>query len=123
MAALNAQRASQGLSQLTMDTSSDAYKLACIRAADMAIYNASSTTSAMYGTLNDMVNRWNVSHSKTPSENVWGTPSKSASEIHSRFQAVDGMRNLRMSAEYTSVAIAIVDTAEGQTYIAEIYLD
>ena len=64
---LNAQRKSEGLSSLSMDTSSEAYKLACIRAADMAIYDYSSSTSPMYGTLNDMCNLWKISSSH-PSE-------------------------------------------------------
>ena len=123
LSSLNAERASKGLSELTMDTSSDAYKLACIRAADMAIYHATSTNSEMYGTLSDMVSRWGVSASVIPAENVWGTPTKTASEIHSRFQAVDSMRNTRMSTEYSTVAIAIVDTSDGYTYVAEIYLN
>ncbi len=58
-----------------MDTSSEAYKLACIRAADMAIYDYSSSTSPMYGTLNDMCNLWKISSSH-PSENIWKAPSK-----------------------------------------------
>ena len=122
LASLNAQRVSEGLPQLTMDTSSDAYKLACVRVADMAIYNNASTSSPTYGTLEDMVSRWSINHTKTPAENVWGTPTKSASEIHSRFQSIDAMRMTRMSSDYTHVGIAIVDV-NGQTYIAEVYLD
>lgn len=123
LAALNAQRISQGLGQLTMDTSSDAYKLACVRAADMAIYRNASTASTLYGSLDDMVERWGIQHTETPAENVWGTPTKSAAEIHSRFQSIDAMRMTRMSQDYTHVGIAVVDTADEQTYIAEIYLD
>lgn len=121
LADLNAERSSQGLSQLSMDTGSDVYKLACIRAADMAIYNATSSTSQMYGTLGDMVARWGISCNGEPTENIWAAPVRSASEIHSRFQSVDTMRQIRMSSIYSSVGIAIVDT-DGRSYIAEIYL-
>ena len=117
---LNAQRKSEGLSSLSMDTSSEAYKLACIRAADMAIYDYSSSTSPMYGTLNDMCNLWKISSSH-PSENIWKAPSKTADEIHSRFQSNDGSRKIRMSNGYSNVGIAVIEK-NGNTYIAEIYL-
>lgn len=117
---LNAQRKSEGLSSLSMDTSSEVYKLACIRAADMAIYDYSSSTSPMYGTLNDMCNLWKISSSH-PSENIWKAPSKTADEIHSRFQSNDGSRKIRMSNGYSNVGIAVIEK-NGNTYIAEIYL-
>lgn len=41
LAELNAERMAEGLPALSMDTSSEAYKLAQIRAADMAIYDHS----------------------------------------------------------------------------------
>lgn len=120
LAKLNAEREAQGLSALSMSTSSEAYKLACIRAGDMAIYNYSSSTSDMYGTLDDMVSRWGCTTANA-SENVWKTSNKTADDIHSRLQAYDGSRNVRMSDSYTEVGIAIA-TNNGQIYIAEIYL-
>lgn len=117
---LNAEREGQGLAALSMSTDSEAYKLACIRAGDMAIYNTSSSESAMYGTLDDMVSRWGCTTANA-SENVWKTSNKSADDIHSRLQAYDGSRNVRMSDSYTEVGIAIVNN-NGQLYIAEIYL-
>ena len=120
LALLNAERANQGLSPLTMSTDSEAYKVACIRAGDMATYNYVSSTSPMYGTLDDMVSRWGLSTANA-SENVWKAGNKSAEDIHSRFQAYDGSRNVRMSGNYTEVGIAIV-SKDGQLYIAEIYL-
>ncbi len=117
---LNAERANQGLTTLKMDTNSESYKLACIRAADMAIYNYSSSESPLYGTLEKMVARWKCTTANS-SENVWRTSNKTADEIHSRFQAYDGSRNVRMSASYTEVGIAVVEQ-DGQLYIAEIYL-
>ena len=117
---LNAQRKSNGLAALSMDTNSEAYKLACIRAADMAIYDHSSSSSPMYGTLEDMVKKWSLSTSHA-SENIWKASSKSASEIHTRFQSNSGSQKIRMSSGYSEVGIAIVEK-NGQTYIAEIYL-
>lgn len=120
LANLNAERANQGLASLSMDVNSESYKLACIRAADMAIYNYSSSESPLYGTLDDMVARWNCT-TASASENVWKTGNKTAEDIHSRLQAYDGSRNVRMSEYYTEIGIAIVEK-EGQTYIAEVYL-
>lgn len=120
LAKLNAQRVSQGLSELTMNTSSEAYKLACIKAADMAIYNHGSSSSPMYGTLEELISRYGCTTSN-PSENIWKTSEVSASEIHTRFQANENARLVRMS-DYTNVGIAIVDK-DGQSYIAEVYLN
>lgn len=117
---LNAQRVSQGLSELTMNTSSEAYKLACIKAADMAIYNHGSSTSPLYGTLEDLITRYGC-FTNNPSENIWKTSEVSAEEIHTRFQANENARLVRMS-DYTEVGIAVVDM-NGQSYIAEVYLN
>lgn len=117
---LNAQRVSQGLPELTMNTDSEAYKLACIKAADMAIYNHGSSTSPLYGTLEDLITRYGCS-TDNPSENIWKTSEVTADEIHTRFQANENARLVRMS-DYTEVGIAIVDM-NGQSYIAEVYLN
>ena len=116
---LNEARTDQGLSALSMSTDSEAYKLACIKAADMAIYGYSATESPMYGTLDDMITRYGCT-SSNPSENIWKAMSKSASEIHSRFQSNESSRTVRMS-DYTQVGIAIVDV-DGNTYVAEVFL-
>ncbi len=120
LAKLNAERTNQGLAGLSMDSNSEAYKLACIRAADMAIYNYSASESPLYGTLDDMVSRWGCTTANA-SENIWKAGNKTADDIHSRLQAYEGSRNVRMSAAYTQVGIAIVEK-NGQTYIAEVYL-
>ena len=120
LAKLNAERENQGLSALSMSKKSEAYKLACIRAGDMAYYNNAASESPMYGTLDDMVSKWGCT-SANPSENIWKAGNKSADDIHSRLQAYDGSRNVRMSADYTEVGIAIV-SKDDQLYIAEVYL-
>nr|WP_303181792.1 CAP domain-containing protein [Lachnoclostridium phocaeense] len=117
---LNAERRSQGLPALSMDTGCEAYKLACIRAADMAIYDHASSSSPMYGSLNELVSRYGC-HTSHASENIWKASTKSASDIHTRFQANEDSRKVRMSSGYSEVGIAIVER-NNQTYIAEIYL-
>lgn len=117
---LNAERKNQGLSALKMSTGSDAYKLACIRAADMALYDHSSSKSPMYGTLENLIQKYSLSSSH-PSENIWKASSKTAAQIHTRFQANEGSRKVRMSNGYSEVGIAAVEK-NGQTYIAEIFL-
>lgn len=116
---LNAERKSQGLSALKMNQNSEAYQLACIRAADMAIYDHASSVSPMYGALADLIARYQCSSSH-PSENIWKASTKSAAQIHTRFQANEDSRKIRMS-DYQEVGIAIVES-NGQTYVAEIYL-
>ncbi len=120
LALLNAERTAEGLPTLSMNTNSESYKLACIRAGDMALYKYSSSESPMYGTLNDMVAKWGCSTANA-SENIWQAGNKSAEDIHSRLQAYEGSRVVRMSSSYTEVGIAIV-SMDGQLYIAEIYL-
>lgn len=117
-AKLNAERTKQGKSALSVDTSGELYKLASIKAADMATYNYSSKTSPTYGTLNDMINKWGLSV-KSPGENTFIFSNKSASDIHTRLQAAEDTRSVRMSEDYRSIAIAIVNK-DGQQYYVEV---
>lgn len=119
LAKLNAERKSQGIPALSMSSSSEAYKIACIRAADMAIYDHCGT-SPMYGGLKDLISRYWCTTSN-PSENIWKADIKSAAQIHTRFQANEGSRKVRMSDGYSEVGIAIVEK-NNQLYIAEVYL-
>ena len=119
---LNAERAAQGLSALRMDTGSNAYKMAQLLAADMAIYNHSDYDSPMYGTLADLLNRYGIK-SAIPSENTWKTTtSKNVGAIHARFMTLDGARQARMSGNYTNIGIAIVQR-NGYYYVCEILID
>lgn len=117
---LNAERKSQGLSILKMNQSSEAYQLACIRAGDMAIYDHAASVSPMYGALAELIARYHCT-TTNPSENIWKASTKSASQIHTRFQANEDSRKIRMS-KYKEVGIAVVEM-NGQTYVAEIYLN
>lgn len=117
---LNAERISQGKQALVMNSNSESYKLACIKAADMAAYSYCATDSPMYGTLDDLIGRYGCS-SSNPSENIWKAGSKTASEIHSRLQSNEGSRMIRMS-DYTEVGIAVID-AGGSIFYSEVFLE
>ena len=69
-----------------MSASSEAYKIACIRAADMAIYDHSSS-SPMYGDLNALVSRYHCTTSHA-SENIWKASTKTAAQIHTRSRQI-----------------------------------
>jgi len=119
---LNAERTAEGLPALSMNSSSNAYKVAQILAADMAIYNHSDFDSPMYGTLSNLLNRFGIK-SSAPSQNSWKTTtSKNAGAIHARFMTLDGARQARMSRNYTNIGIAVVQK-NGYLYICEILLD
>ena len=120
LALLNAERISAGLPQLSMDTQSEAYKVALIKAADMATYDYASANSPTYGTIGDIVARFSLA-SASPSENIWKASSQTAQDVHTRFQSNNDSRTVRMSTGYTSVGIAVVQQS-GQTYVAEVYL-
>ena len=117
---LNAQRLSEGLSPLETDTTSEMYQIACIRAADMATYDYSSSESPMYGTLTDLMGRYGVYTDTTPSENIWKATTKTSDQIHTRFQSNQSSRNIRMSSGYTHVCVAIVEK-DGKIYVVELF--
>lgn len=121
LAKLNADRASAGLGQLQMNTNSLTYKLAVLKAADMAIYDYSSDDSPLYGTLSELAQKYG-GNGDDVSENIWKVSVKSADEIDAKFQSNEGSRGLRMSTGYTQVGIAIVEK-NNQDYIAEVYLE
>lgn len=119
---LNAERTAEGLSALKMDTNSTAYKLAQVRAADMAIYDHADYDSPSYGTLAEMMARFQI-QSAIPSENTWKTTaSKNAGAVHARFMLHEGSRNARMSKDYTNIGIAVVQK-NGYYYICEVLID
>ena len=100
LAKLNADRASAGLGQLQMNTNSLTYKLAVLKAADMAIYDYSSDDSPLYGTLSELAQKYG-GNGDDVSENIWKVSVKSADEIDAKFQSNEGSRGLRMSTGYT----------------------
>ncbi len=118
---LNAERRDNGLEPLSMSTNSQIYQLAALKAADMAIYNHSDFDSPLYGDISDLLDRFGIT-SAGPSETLWRTTaSKTARDIHNRFQIQEYSRSARMSGSYTSVGIAIVEK-NGYLYIAEILI-
>lgn len=117
LALINAERKKEGIPSLTMDTSSDIYKVAQISAADMAIYNHASNSSPMYGNLEDISNRYSLNLVNITGDR-WKTSERSAEEINTRFQST--YSDTRMSKYYHQVGIGIVDQ-DGMTYVIEVF--
>ena len=120
LAKINAARADAGLPALASDTSGAAYRLACIRAADMAIYDHGAVSSPMYGTIGDMAARWHIPALEVY-ENVLKTPVKPAEFIHLRFYSDEVSRENMLLGSASSVGIAVVEK-NGQDYVAEVFL-
>lgn len=116
---LNAERNSSGLNSVSLDTSSALYKMAQIKAADMAIYDHSSANSEMYGSLSELASRYGVRLSN-PNESLIKSMPMTASQIHSRLQAVTSSREARMSSSVSKIAIAVIEY-NGYYYIYECY--
>lgn len=118
---LNEERSSNGLAELQMISGSDVYRLAYIKASDMAIYNHADYDSPMYGTIDSLIQRFGVS-SAGPSETLWRTTAtKSSKDIHTRFQIQEYSQAARMSSLYSKIGIAVVEK-NGYFYIAEIFI-
>lgn len=118
---LNAERSANGLVPVSMSYESDIYKLACMKAGDMATYNHAVYDSPLYGDISSLLNRFGIS-SSGPAETLWkATATKTANDIHARFQAQEYSRQARMYKNYSSVGIGIVEK-NGYLYIAEIYI-
>ena len=115
---LNAQRTKNGLSALTM--SDTAMQIAKLRAADMAGYDTSSETLPTYGSLGAMLSDYKVT-STAPGENLWKSISRSADDIHTRFQAIDSSRKTRMNSNVIQYGVAIAER-NGYFYICEVVL-
>jgi uncharacterized protein YkwD len=118
LAGLNAQRAAAGIAPLAM-AQGELYQAACIKAADMAIYNHADYESPMYGKIDNLLVQFGVKVG-SPSENLWKSSAKTADQINERFMADSGSYGPRMSEYYSQTAIAIV-SQNGYIYIAEIF--
>lgn len=114
---LNSDRAAAGLNELSSDPSLTS--IAKIYAADMAIYDHADYNSSTYGTVGNLCSRYGISG--YPSQNLWRTTSRSANDIHSRFQSMENMRSSRMDATTTKAGIAIVEQ-NGYQYICEVFM-
>lgn len=121
VAKLNAERAKQGKPPLAVDTSGQLHQLASVKAADMAVYSYSGNDSPTYGSLGDMVSKWNVNVGNVNMDTLTCT-SKGAGEIHTRLQTDEASRNIRMSEDYSGVAVAVAQK-DGQDYVAEIFVE
>ena len=124
---LNEERAKEGLNPLTMNRESELYKLACVRAADFATYtykkdaNGNMTDeSPMYGTVDEMVMRWNL-NIPIISENMFTvTESSTAAEkINAKLQYNESTRANRMAADKTEISIVVAKN-NGKLYVIEL---
>jgi uncharacterized protein YkwD len=115
---LNAERTANNLQML--GTNGDAQKLATLFAADMATYDNTSSSSPMYGTIDELMSRYNISN-QGYALNVWRTTSNDAAKIHSRFQSIDGCREARMNSTFNQVGVAIYSN-NGYYYVAEVVM-
>lgn len=116
---INAERASAGVSSLSLSSDTDAYRISKIRAADMANENHTDYDSPLYGTLDVMCNTFGV-NSTAPVEVLWKTTAdKSAQAIASRLQILGN--GAFVKASYNAVGISIV-SKNGYYYINAILL-
>ena len=118
IASLNAERSNNNIPALS--TGGDAQKLAVLFAADMATYDNTSSSSPMYGTISDLISRYNIPN-QGYSLNIWRTTSDDAAKIHSRFQSIDSCREPRMNSGYNQIGVGIYYN-NGYYYVAEVLL-
>lgn len=118
LAKLNSVRKSSGLNHLNSNEDSYVTKLARIFAADMAKYNYADVESPLYGTIEELANRYGIK--KTLSINVWRCGEKSAEDIHTRLQTAGDSQRTRMSKSIAEAGIAITSGA-GFYYIVEVF--
>lgn len=116
--ALNAERTSQRIA--TLGTNGDAQKIATLFAADMAIYDNTSTTSPMYGNIEQLLKRYQIPYNGC-GINVWRAVTADGTDVHKRFQSIDSSRTTRMSDAFNQVGVAVFEK-DGYSYIAEILL-
>lgn len=115
---INAERTSAGLSAISFGDSTLG-SIATAKAADMAIYDHSSRTSPMYGTITDLATTYGVTLANAQ-ETAWKTQPKTANEINTFFMTQDSSRNARLSSSITRGAVSIVEN-NGYFYIYECY--
>lgn len=116
---LNAQRAKNSLSPLQI-ASGDKNTLAQLKAADMALNGTTGANSKLYGTVLELCSHFGIEGTALAESEWLMVDTKSASNIHAKFQALDSSRKNRMSADISEIAIAIVHR-NGYYYICELY--
>lgn len=118
-ATLTAQRVKDGIPVITPDTNGTIYKLARMKAADMAKNGTKTEASKLYGTIKTMCEYYGISGEIY--ENIWAAPAgKTAADIHLKFQANAASYAIRMNQNVTSAAISIISTNEG-VFVVELY--
>ena len=114
---LNIDRINSGILALDVNTGK-AYDIALCRAAMMALTGSNNKNLSSYGNLQNMCSMYGISAS-SPSENMLVINSTSAEGVHNALQSTAS--SVRMSDQYTSVAIAIV-VKDGIFYVDEVFI-
>ncbi len=114
---LNAERVAHGLPAMVLNEESEAYLLAAIKAADMAIYNHAESNSPLYGTALDLCERYDIE-----TGNVYDftarTTNKGAANIAARLSiALNGVFNEK---NFTEIGLVIV--SKGAYYYIDFIL-
>lgn len=112
---VNAERTSQGLP--TLKTGGNASKVARLLAADMAIYDHADYDSPMYGTLTELIQRYQL-EARSPGQITLKATQKSAQDLFARMIAENYSTATNTSNSEIGVAVA---NRNGYYYICEIY--
>ena len=112
---INTERVAQGLP--TLKTGGNASKVAKLLAADMATYDHSDYSSPMYGTITELIQRYNLTVSN-PGHISLKTTQKSAQDLHSRLLAEN--YNVITNAGNVEVGVAVANR-NGYYYVCEVF--
>ena len=115
---LNAARTSSNIK--TLSNSGAAVKLSKLIACDMAKYQCTSASTPTYGSLSDLINRYNI-RCNSYGVNAWRTTSSNPQAIHKRLQSLDNCREARMNKNFSYVGETVIEK-DGYYYVAEVLI-
>lgn len=118
IATLNAERVSQNLSKLSTDD--NAKKLSRLFCSDMARYNHSDYQSQLYGTISQLINKYDID-CEVYAINIWRTTDATADTVHSRFQSIETSRTARMHEQFSGMGVSVI-YLNGYYYVVEVLL-
>lgn len=118
-AALSSTRTAAKKKGVSYSASSDATKIAKIKAADMVAFSYSGEKSPIYGTSKEMAKK--LSLYKTPVMSTLRLTDQKMKQINQRLQAVPTFKNNRMGS-YSQVGIAVTRDKYNMLYVVEVYM-
>lgn len=118
LAQLNELRSSMGLTTLSMNNGS-LYKIAKIKATDMAVNGHANSDSPTYGSITSIAKKYGVSLSNDK-ETALMMYNSTADAINMRLQALSSSREVRLDADISQICIVVVQK-DGYTYVYECY--